>query len=510
MSGFFYGANIMSQTQQTIDAMKAALSKSDDTIAKTVNTGTGLIAYDLQAPAKNLYPVNTPLRNRMPRIGGGVGTATNWRVVQAILGSGFDAMGWVAEGQRTARMLPITANKAATFVTLGEEDQVTFEAINAAQTFEDILATETMRVLQKCMLKEEMAILGGNQSLALGTPAVPVLSASGAAGTLPAATYSVIVVGLTQEGFKNSTLLGGVATSQTITGADGNTYVLNGGSSNKSTNATQAVTLGQILFASVTPVVGAVAYAWYVGTAGSETLQAISNLNSAAFSLPLTGGAQAVSAVTADKSLNASLAYDGLITTAFKAGSFGAIVNTLATGTAGTGTFLTASGKGTCNEIDALLLQMWNSYQVSPTVIYVNAQELKNITTKVLSGTSGAPLLQVQTRVGNEDQQAYQLVAGGNVAFYFNPFAMGGGIKIPILIHPNLAPGTIVAYCEDLPMQYKSNNVPNTAAVKLRQEYYQLQWPLRTRAREFGVYCESVLAVYAPFAIGMITNIGNG
>jgi hypothetical protein len=499
-------------TQQTLELMKSALAKSSDDISKTVNTGTGLVAFDLQAPSKNLYPVNTPIRNRMPRTGGGTGTATNWRVVQAIVGSGFDAMGWVAEGQRTARMSLTTATKAASYVTLGEEDQVTFEAINAAQTFEDVLATETMRVLQKCMLKEEMAILGGNASLALGTVGTVTTSTSGSGATLPTATYNIICVALTQEGFKNSAVsLAGVATSQTITGADGNTYVLNGGSSMKSASATQAIALGASLFVSVAAVVGAVAYAWYIGVgAGNEVLQAITTINSYAQSVPLTAGTQNATAVTADKSQNAALAYDGLITTAFKAGSFGAIVNTLATGTAGTGTFLTASGKGTCNEVDNLLYQMWNLYQVSPSVLYCNGQELKNLTTRVMTGTSAAPLLQIQVKADDAAMNPYQLVAGGNLAYYFNPFAMGGGIKIPVLIHPNLAPGTIVAYCEDLPMQYKSNNVPNTAEVKLRQEYYQLQWPLRTRAREFGVYCESVLAVYAPFAIGMITNIGNG
>jgi hypothetical protein len=96
------------------------------------------------------------------------------------------------------------------------------------------------------------------------------------------------------------------------------------------------------------------------------------------------------------------------------------------------------------------------------------------------------------------------------VGFYFNPFAMDGGIKIPIKIHPTLPAGTILGWCENLPSQYLSNNVPNVAEVKVRQDYYQLDWPLRTRAQEFGVYAEEVLAVYAPFAMGVITNIANG
>ena len=135
-----------------------------------------------------------------------------------------------------------------------------------------------------------MAILGGNASLQLGTPAAPSLSASGSGATLPAATYSVIAVALTLESYQNSSLASGVATTKTITGADGKTYVLSGGSSNKSSNATQAVTLGQTLFASVTPIQGAVAYAWYVGTVGNETLQAITTINSASFSASLAGG----------------------------------------------------------------------------------------------------------------------------------------------------------------------------------------------------------------------------
>ena len=253
----------------------------------------------------------------------------------------------------------------------------------------------TFRLLQKMMLKEEMAILAGNASLQLGTPATPTLSASGSGATLPAATYFVKVVALTLEGYQNSSVSGGVATTKTVNGVDGKTFTLNGGSSNISGEASQAVSLGQTLFCSVTPIQGAVAYAWYISTStATETLQAITTINSLAVSAPLSTGNQVQTAITTDFSANPSYAYDGLLTTALKNGS-NAYVNTLATGTAGTGSTLTASGRGSVVEIDNMFQAMWNNFELSPTVLYVNAQELKNITTKVLSNASG-PLLRYE------------------------------------------------------------------------------------------------------------------
>lgn len=510
-AGGYLTANLLlggALTAETLQKAKDALSKADDALTKTVSTATGLVAFDLQAPSKNLYPVNTPIRNRLPRVGGGTGTATNWRAVKAILGSGFDAMGWVPEGQRTGRMSYQTANVAASYVTIGEEDQVTYEAISAARTFEDIRSTASMRVLQKMMLKEENALLLGNLSTTLGTPVTPTLSAGGSGATLPALTYSVIVVALTGEGFRNSSVAGGVALSQVITGADGQTYTLKGGSSMKSAAATQAITLGQVLSCSTTAILGAMGYAWYTGAAGAEKLEKITTINSVTFSAPLTGTGQAATAVIADNSNNSSagLGFDGLVYSAFKAGS-GAYINSLATGTPGTGTVLTASTRGTINEIDVMLKSMWDQYQVSPTVLYVNSQELQNLSVKALQGPSSSPLLQI---FATPDSGYAGMLAGGVIGWYYNPFAMNGGIKIPIKIHPTLPAGTIIGWCEDLPAQYQSNNVPNVAEVKTRVDYYQIDWPLRTRAQEFGVYAEEVLAVYAPFALGVITNIANG
>jgi hypothetical protein len=319
----------------------------------------------------------------------------------------------------------------------------------------------------------------------------------------------VIVVALTQEGYLNSSVPGGVATTLAITGNDGGTYTLNGGSSMKSSNVTQAVTLGQALSAVVPIVVGAVAYAWFVGPAGSEKLQTITTINSVVFSLPLSTTSQAASAITADCSKNTSVAFDGILTIAFKnAATNNAYLYSCANGAAGAGTGLTPSGKGSVVEIDQMLVSMWNNYRVSPTVIYVNAQELNNITTCVLSSSS-SPLLRYNTDIDQAGMVEYKLTAGGVISFYFNPFTADGGVKIPVKIHPNLAPGTIVAWAETLPPWYVSNETPMVAEMLTRQDYHNEVWPRTTRKTFYGMYCQEALAVYAPFCLGIINNIGN-
>ena len=492
----------MSATQDTLEMLKGIYSTQNPLrkAGNTVTTATGLVEYDLQAPAKNLYPIITLLAKKVPRVKGKGGVATNWRQVNSITGSGFDSMGWVPEGQRSGVMSLNASTVAASYVTIGEEGALSFEAQSAAQGFEDERSRSSVRLLQKAMRKEEMAILGGNRSIALGTPAAATLSAATLAGaTLPALTYSVIVVELTFEGLKNSSVsAAGVATTLAITGQDGSTYTLSGGSSMKSANATQAVTLGQALTATCTPIQGALGYAWYVGAAASETLQAITTVPTAVFSAPLAVGNQAATAITADNSRNANLAFDGLLTTALNTANT-AYVKQL------NGAFLTASSRGSVNEIDVMFKSMWDTYKLSPTVMYANSQEQQNITNRVLVTATGT-ILRQNIALGEPGA----IVAGNVVSHYYNPFALNGGVMIPILLHPDVPAGTIIAWADNLPAQYQSNDVPNVAEMHVRRDWYNIEWPLTTRSYQQGIYLESVLAVYAPFAMGIITGIGNG
>lgn len=521
------GADVTAEVYTPIRKMWGNLTPQDiqnpDGIRKAgevITTSTGIVAINLEAPSKNLYPVLTPIRNQLPRVGGGTGTQAQWRVVNSINGPAtMPASPWLREGGRSALMQLTEVDRSTPYVTIGLDTSVSFEAQSAARTFEDLYSTAGMRLLQQVMINEEDGLLGGNRSVALGTTATPVLAAAGTGATLPAATYSVRVFALTHEGIRNAggvSSITGIIRQVTLTGADGQTYTVNGGSSAAGTAATQAVTLGQTLSCTVTAIRGAVGYAWFVGTAGAERLERITTINSAAFSAPLAGTGQtlaSVSSPTTDFSFNNGTggnnapAFDGLLYQVFNATN-GAIFTSLATGTAGVGTFLTASGRGTVTEIDTVLRQMWDQFRITPEVIWVNAQEMINISNKIFGGTANGILRATLPAIGN-DGILNTGIAGIN---YLNVLgsAANGNPVIPIRVHPTIPAGTILFWAQNLPAQYQSANVPVVASVDARRDYYQIPWPQVTRRQETGVYAELAMKCYFPQALAVLTNIGNG
>ena len=217
--------------QETLDLVKKSLTEnSTDVVSKAFTQATGLVGYDLQAPALALYPfvaAMTMLRNDIPRVGGGGDTATRWKAITGInVGNTHPG---VSESNRGALTSTSTASYTAAYVGLGLEDYVSFEADYAAQNFDDPKARATLGLLRSLMIQEEGMLLGGNASLALGTTPTPSLSASGSGATLPALTYGVICVALTHQGNSRSSLANGVIGQITKTNTDGSSDTINGG-----------------------------------------------------------------------------------------------------------------------------------------------------------------------------------------------------------------------------------------------------------------------------------------
>ena len=484
-------------TNETLDLIKAAQGQPSDALAKDYTQATGLVFYDLRAPAVSLFPVLTPHRNAIPRKPGRGGTAIHWKGI-----TGIDTTkmpGGVAEGKRGGIISTATKDYLAAYRGIGLEDFVTFEADYAGQNFQDVKATSALNLLRATMIMEEAMILGGNTSLALGTTPTPTVATATTGGSIGASTaVSVICVALTPDGYRRASLANGVVATVARTNADGTTDTVGAGAARKSSNGSVTTGAGStnVVSASVTPVVGAVAYAWFAGTAGSEKIAAITTINSVVLTA-IPGSGQLASALPAADNSTDALAFDGLLTFAFTAANGGLFVQQ-ATGTAGAGTALTSDGAGGVTEINDDFQFYWDSYKLSPTKIWVSAQESQSIS-KLVVANGGAPILRVTQAA---EATHGNLKAGAKVTSVLNKIT---GDDVPLEIDPNLMPGTMLYEADRIP--YPLSGVQNVKEIDTRREYYQIEWPLRTRKYEYGVYADEVLRVNVPFTLGVRTNI---
>lgn len=498
---------------ETLALLKAAQGTPDSALAKawtqSASATGGITAYDLQAPSQKLYPVITPLRNEIPRVSGKGGIQANWRAVTGV-NTGNVLLG-VSQGNRGAVMATTTADYTAAYKGLGLEDSVTFEADYAAEGFEDVKALAVEGLLRAVMIGEEHVILGGNSSLALGNTPTPTLTSANTGGALLGNVgYGVGCVALTYDGNRLAAVSTGIVQSYTRTNADASTDVVNGGTARPSTQAnvtTAASANVSTISASVAAVAGAVAYAWFWGAnSGNLTLGAISAINSvlitaAAGGVAVSPGVVNFQALTATDFSRNSLLFDGILTFAMQS-SLGALQVTQATGTPGTGTTLTSDNAGGIVEIDAALKSFWDNYKLSPTTLWLNSQQMNDIGKKILAGNSSA----AQRFVFNADQG---MIGGGiMVRTYLNKFGMNGAQELQLRLHPSMPPGTMLFTTKGLP--YPLSNVTNILQMRMRREYYQIEWPQVTRKYQYGVYEDGVLQNFFPPSQGVITNIAAG
>ena len=492
-------------TQQTLDLMKAAQAASSDGIlhksfSQPTNATSGLQAFDLKAPSQKLYPVLTPLRNKIPRVGGGFAVQANWKAITGINIGNMRA--GVSEGNRGGVVEHASVERMAAYRAFGLENFVTFEADYAARGFEDVKALAVMQTLQATMIQEELIIFGGNTSLKLGTTPTPTLVAGGTKGTLPTGSLSVICVALGLQAYldvagANNGAVGQffhaptaqVPTKITRKNADGSTDSFGGGSAQKSAAASVTVGSGQTVTAKINAVRGAYAYAWFWGTVGAEVLGAITTTSDIVIAAPAKGTQTAASLPNEDCSTS-HLEFDGILTQL-------AMPDSGAYYADNKGQPLTTDGAGGVNEFEAAFANFYNLYRLSPTAIYCHAADLVSLN-KLLLGGNGTPLMRLTVDVN----QAGNIRAGAKIGSYLNKVT---GDEVDIIVHPNAAPGTYLFWSDRLPSYVQG--ITNLFQIRTRQEYYQIEWPLRSRRYEYGVYADEVLQGFFPPAFGMLTNV---
>lgn len=502
------------EAARVIDLIKTeSFQGSPGRVSRDINTGLGIKNYDLQRPEKVTKAWWFPISRMTPNVPGDGDTATHWTRVTGVNSALVEA--GVPEGQRAITSTTVTEQDSASYMTLGLEDFVTFEARDAAQGFTDIRARTGFRLMLSVQEQKERALLGGNATLmALGVPVITTPLDVATGGTFNFNTqYFVVCVALTQQGLRYAQSKGigtgsGVPVPATQTGPDGKTYTVGYGASDPSasanvttandSNATHAITC------TVTAIPGAAGYAWYCGLNATTTcyLSALTTINSVKLLTPVTTGQHLDQVNDADNSKN-PYAADGLANYGFSYGQ----VTLMATGTAGTGTGLTADGAGGIVEIDAMLQLLWDTTRVTPQFMVLSSQEINNVYKKALSGGS-APIFRFNVDAGDTSP----ITLGRVIGSYLNRFTVDGGNLVQVILHPDQPKGTIVFGASMVPGQL----FPGSELGQLFEwhqpnggQITQTEWPLRTRSYETGVYERGVLAHYFPATLGIIYNIGN-
>src|ERR1700692_3504315 len=108
-------------------------------------TTSGVAVYNLETPAKLLYPVTTPIRNMIPRMTKReAGIAANWRFFTSL--NFTKGQGVFIDGQKSDILSEQTVYKTAYFKGLGVDNNSTYEAYFASRGFggQDTLSYMTL------------------------------------------------------------------------------------------------------------------------------------------------------------------------------------------------------------------------------------------------------------------------------------------------------------------------------------------------------------------------------
>lgn len=467
-------------TQETLNLMKSALQQplAKDATTQGYNTSTGLTGYNLEAPAKSLFPVLAPFRNSVPRTKQTKGaTSAHWKAITGINVTNrraTTAAGYAGNLVSTSEM-----DFMAPYKVLSLGDSVEYDAQIQAQEFQDLRQTSGINLLYALMEQEDIVLLGG-QNYGFGAPSAVVLTTSTTGGTIGAVTPAVAVAARTMQGYFDGQ--GTPASASTATGA-----ALSG-----TTNS---------LTATVTAVQGAVVYDWFVGTSGGTLYYYGSTTNNKVTitSIPTAGATTSglsMCAIPADASGNTldtaakattdnsgdASAPNGLIaslTGDYVSGNFGKAGSGTPTGAyykSLDGGNLSAT-QGTIDQLDAANQYLWDNAKVSVDTVLVNSRDHVNISNKIIA--SGG----VYTLFSPNDLNQRQEAIGGQLVMTFLNKAVNGR-AVALETHPWIPQGTIVGVTRKLP--YPNNKVANVLEVETLLEYQQIEYATSRQAGQAG------------------------
>ena len=488
------GADVLASLQSQVMASREIVK--DITIGDGSTTGspigTGLVPFDLEAPAKYLAPRPTPLRNKLPREKG-QGTSRRFKRITGITGSGTGGVGVFHPGisettqntfnpagssnalylNRGAKISYAGDDKIVPYFEFGVSDSVSFAAQYAGQGFQDVRALSAQSLLYSSMLLEERMLLMGR-----GTN-------SAFSGALASPTAVTVATAAPATG--ESAITGATTTIWVKVTADAGDF----GQSTLSAIASVSASAGTVGVVTIpTAVVGAVGYRVYVGTgAGAPADSAMfyaGRTGSRVFritgALPTSG--TAASTVTADTSAYAN-GYDGILPTVLGANS-GYVNNINST--------FNATSPGA--EFQTAFASLYNSVKADPDELLFNGTDRKNLSELLKNNSSSNYRLQIQQdEVGNA-------VLGSVITAIQNEVT---GKVVPMTVHPWMPQGNAAILSYTLPIP--DSQVSNVWSVVNVQDYMGINWPVIDFQYQQSSYWQGTFVCYAPAWNGAITGI---
>jgi hypothetical protein len=496
----------------------AALNALKDDLSKDISTTVpgNLHPYDLEAPAKQLVPRFTPLRNDIPRTKG-VGTAREYR---RILGYTNTGMGGVADvtpffnsetalnggstsglpsfgalqlirGQKISYAMDV---HTVPYMEMSLSASTGWKAQFANLGFENSRALDQMALLWGHLLGEEKAILWGRGA----APYAGAVAAPGGTPTL-ASGGTAIGSGFGTTVFVKLTSYTGMGES--LPGTEGTSAVL---------TANQALV---ITLPSGVPA-GALAIGVYTSaTTNTETFQG--------FFLPQAGGANAGKIVVtasvnggrvvpaADGSFSAN-AYDGIITTMISgasgpsggAGYVSYFPTATASGFASGASVFGGPGYAGTNLGDKpwqdMFASLYASVYADPEEVWLTAVQRRQFADWVRSNTTGASAYRLTMGQSEFDSS---VTVGGFVSGMANESSPTDRI-VHLRVHPYMPQG--VSFCRSRHLPIPDSGIGDTNTMVEVQGYMSVDWPELQFTYDSSTYWFGTLLHYAPAWNGII------
>ncbi len=491
-----FGQYLNSLPAERKERLKKSLDASmqkDVTGNSGMTVAVGLTPYSLEAPALNLWPVVTPLRNAIPRKVVG-GTGAHWKRITAI--DTDQDYGFVAENTDTtansvagrAGFMKITeVDDAVVFKTLGLDNYITFDAryggrstIDGADFRPDQVAR--LASLQSLMMREERAILGGNATQ-LAAPGAPSTTnktqPATATGSLTAATaYKFTISALTLLGYRKGSSGGTGATSasgETTAAASTQITTAGGGSAGDT-----SIKMGW------TAIPGAVAYNVYGGTGVGDQRVYLGTVTTNEFTATTVTGLSANVPNAANTTADAN-GYDGLIKLFATKGGYIKSLN----GASFTGT------KNYIDEFDTAFQSFFTTYNLGPTRVFMSPADIRKAIDTITG--SSAPYVRLDAKGGD-----FNVTGGLGVSGVLNNYT---NQRVDFEVHPYLPAGTALLWCDNFGQYYPNANIPNPVEMLLAYEYMSLDFAQTSLRQEFGTYVKGAPTLRAGFPMGIIYNI---